>query len=305
MNAVPAPAGGTQSENPLGAMSRILDRPPVTLADGLRGDTLLTGRWSHGPVHDSLPGLASHVIVAHHGGDADISLRNGDGLRLRSTTRQGTIVIIPSGHDGRWDIGGQVDVSHVYLTPERLHAAAGELSRGRAVELIDRVGFEDPTITRILTMLSDEAMMREGSSRLFTEQAIDLLCTQLVRAHSTISALPDPAPRRGLAEWQVKRVTIYMQSMMEQDVGLDELAALVGLSRFHFCTAFRLATGKTPHEWLTGLRIARARQLLADPALPVTEIGLCVGYQTPSSFAAAFRRLTGMTPSEFRRRHAA
>ena len=50
------------------------------------------------------------------------------------------------------------------------------------------------------------------------------------------------------------------------------------------------------------MRIARAKELLADPDMPVTEIGLCVGYQTPSSFAASFRKTVGMSPSEFRRR---
>jgi len=89
---------------------------------------------------------------------------------------------------------------------------------------------------------------------------------------------------------------------MEQEIGLDELAALVSLSRYHFCTAFRQATGSTPHQWLTNLRIARAKEMLTDPLLSVTEIGLCVGYQTPSSFSASFRKLVGATPSEFRRR---
>ncbi|TIP78113.1 MAG: helix-turn-helix transcriptional regulator, partial [Mesorhizobium sp.] len=81
---------------------------------------------------------------------------------------------------------------------------------------------------------------------------------------------------------------------------LNELAALAGLGRFHFCTAFRQATGSTPHAWLVKLRIQRARQLLSHPELPVTEIALAVGYETPSSFAAAFRKITGVTPSAFR-----
>ncbi len=130
---------------------------------------------------------------------------------------------------------------------------------------------------------------------------MDLLCTQLVRAHSTFGSLQVPAPRRGLADWQVRRVTAHMHERLDENVGLDELAGLVGLSRFHFCTAFRLATGQTPHNWLTALRMGRARALLADPRLPVTEVALAVGYQTPSAFTAAFRRAERVTPSEFRK----
>lgn len=89
---------------------------------------------------------------------------------------------------------------------------------------------------------------------------------------------------------------------LDQEIGLDELAGIVNLGRFHFCTAFRKATGETPHNWLVRLRIDKARQLLAVPQLPVTEIALAVGYQTPSSFAAAFRKVAGVSPSEYRRR---
>jgi AraC family transcriptional regulator len=302
MNAVSARRIIGLPPDPFDEMSRVLDRPPIALSEHLSGDTRLTGRWTHGPLHDSLPGMPTHVIIAHHNQGTEIVLRTGQGLRVRAETQPGTIVIIPAGHDGRWDINGGVDVSHVYLTEERLQKSAETLTGGRQIELLDRLCFSDPKIAHILTLLSDEHTTKDASARLFLEQAIDLLCTQLVRGHSSFAALPDPLPKRGLADWQVRRVTTYMRSMMEQEIGLDELAALVNLSRFHFCTAFRLATGRTPHQWLTNLRIARAKELLTDPLLPVTEIALCVGYQTPSSFTASFRKLVGATPSEFRRR---
>lgn len=303
MTTAPAMHHLKDSEGSLDAMARILDRPPVTMSDGLRGDTLLTGRWQHGPVHDTLAALPAHVIVAHHGGDGDMSLKAPGGINIRARSRQGTMVIIPKDQDGRWDISGNSDVSHVYLTHERLASAALEMTNGREFDLVHRVAFEDPTVVHLVTMLSNEAMAAEASSRLFVEQAIDLLCTQLIRGHSSFGALPDPAAKRGgLADWQVKRVTTYMRSRMEEEIGLDELAALVHLSRFHFCTAFKKATGRNPHETLSMMRIARAKELLADPDMPVTEIGLCVGYQTPSSFAASFRKMVGMSPSDFRRR---
>lgn len=302
MSAVSTLRSAELEPGPFEEMSRVLDRPPIALSERLGGGTLVTGRWTHGALHDALPGMPSHVIIAHHNQGTEIVLRTGEGLRVRAQTRPGTIVIIPAGHDGRWDINGGVDVSHVYLTPERLHRSAEALTGGRGIELLDRLCFADPQIAHILALLSDQQANSDPSARLFLEQAIDLLCTQLVRGHSSFRALPDPAPSRGLADWQVRRVTTYMRSMLEQEIGLDELAALVNLSRFHFCTAFRLATGQTPHHWLTGLRIARAKELLGDPLLPVTEVALCVGYHTPSSFAASFRKLVGATPSEFRRR---
>jgi AraC family transcriptional regulator len=297
-----SPQHTSEQAGPLEEMSRILDQPPMPIAEALRGDTMLTRRWQHGEVHDRLPPLPAHVVVAHHGGDAEINLRSGDGLRLTGHTRSGTILIIPKGHDGRWDITGRPDVSHVYLTEERLQSSVAQLTDGRTIELLDRVGFEDPTSARILGVLCDEATVTDQSTRLFLEHAVDLLCIQLARSHSSFRALPDRGPRRGLAEWQVNRVTKYMRSMMEQDIGLDELAALVNLSRYHFCRAFHSATGRTPYEWLTGIRMSRAKELLADQNLSVTEIAFCVGYQSPSSFTATFRKVVGITPTEYRRR---
>jgi AraC family transcriptional regulator len=77
---------------------------------------------------------------------------------------------------------------------------------------------------------------------------------------------------------------------------------LLDLSRFYFCRAFRKTTGRTPHQWLLNLRLARARRLLAETSLSVTDVALTVGYQTPSAFTHAFRSCFGLTPRELRRR---
>jgi AraC family transcriptional regulator len=72
------------------------------------------------------------------------------------------------------------------------------------------------------------------------------------------------------------------------------------LSRFNFCTAFRLVKGHTRHEW-PGLLIEQARRPLAHLELAVTEVAQEVRYETTSSFAAAFRKVTGTSPTTFRR----
>ena len=281
-------------------MARVLDRPPPVRQELLRGDTLLTSRWVHGPLHDNMHSMSQHVVLTFYGPAQRIDWQEGREHRS-SRTRVGSITVIPEGHEGHWDIEGSLEVSHVYLTPERLRAAADEYGDGQTLELLHRVAFDDPTAARILAILGDEASSGQESSRLFAEQAIDLLCAQLIRGHSNFGQLSAAEPIRGLADWQVRKVTTYMQEHLDEDIGVQELANLVQLSQFHFATAFRVATRQAPHSWLTGLRITRAKELLADPAKSVTEIALEVGYQTPSSFAAAFRKKTGVTPSEYRR----
>lgn len=151
-------------------------------------------------------------------------------------------------------------------------------------------------------ILSNPDVITDPAAQLLVDRAVDLLCIQLLRSHSIVQLPQSLAnPRGGPARWQLRRVTDYMLAHLDKSIGLDELASQVGLSRYHFCTAFRLSTGLTPHVWLTRQRMMLAQRLLNDPNLSISEIALEVGYATPSAFAAAFRRIVGTTPRSFRR----
>ncbi|WP_244644500.1 helix-turn-helix transcriptional regulator [Azorhizobium oxalatiphilum] len=283
------------------ALATILDRAPPVADGALRAATRLTGQWGHGALHDYLPGMNGHVLITYYGAPQEIVWRTPE-ARLAGTTRSGTLTIIPEGVAGRWDIAGPIGVSHVFLSDARLRACAEAIGGGAGeLELLARVGFDDPIAARLMEMLGREAVTADPAARLFVEQATDLLCTQLVRGHSSFGALQAELPKKGLAERHVRRVGAYMREHLAREIGLDELAGLTGLSRYHFCRAFRLATGRTPHDALVEVRMERARDLLADPALRITDIALAVGYETPSAFAAGFRKTVGVTPTAFRR----
>lgn len=278
-----------------------MDIPPVLVPEVLRDGTRLTQRWAHGPINEYMYGMNGHVVVGSYGEEVGINWRVENRSFASRTLRRG-FTLIPDGVDGRWEFGGGVTVSHVYLPRERMQAYADQVAGAKPVELLVRVGHEDPVTASVLEVLSQAEVQAEAAYRLFVEQVIDFLCLHLIRHHSTLGESVARPPRGGLAGWQIKRVTEFMRAHLDRDVGLAELAALINLSRYHFCTAFRVSTGYSPYHWLTRERIARARQLLAMPALSIADVALTVGYETPSAFAAAFRRITGMTPSAYRRR---
>ncbi|WP_324763725.1 AraC family transcriptional regulator (plasmid) [Sinorhizobium meliloti] len=195
-----------------------------------------------------------------------------------------------------------MEVSNIFLGHSRLHACADQIGNGREPELVDRVHFDDPKLFTIMALINDEIGSADAISHLYIEQLLDLMCLQLLRAHSAAPAPMANGPRRGLSARQVKRVTTYMRENIAEDIRLQELAALVNLSRFHFCTAFRVATGQTPYGWLTRQRIAYAKSLLRDRSLRISDVALVVGYETQSAFAASFRKAVGISPTEFRRR---
>jgi len=78
------------------------------------------------------------------------------------------------------------------------------------------------------------------------------------------------------------------------------LAELVDLSVYHFARAFKQSFGVPPHRYHIDRRMDRARSLLQRPALSVTQVGIQLGFRETSSFTRAFRKITGLTPTEYR-----
>jgi AraC-like DNA-binding protein len=93
----------------------------------------------------------------------------------------------------------------------------------------------------------------------------------------------------------------YATALFDRPLGLDEIARVACLSPNHLLRTFRQVFGQTPHQYLTGVRLAEARRLLADTDRPVTEICLAVGFQSLGSFSWLFRRRVGRSPDAYRR----
>jgi AraC-like DNA-binding protein len=105
----------------------------------------------------------------------------------------------------------------------------------------------------------------------------------------------------GLAPDSVQRVLCYIEQNLGRPLPLQDLAALAHMGTCHFVRKFRQSTGCTPHRFVTGARIARARELLAATRMPLVEVAACVGYETQAHFTATFHRHVGMTPLRYRR----
>ena len=102
-------------------------------------------------------------------------------------------------------------------------------------------------------------------------------------------------PSRG-----VPAALVHIDQYYAKPLTVKQLAAIAGLSAFHFIRSFHASVGQTPHQYLRARRIDRARELLVTTAMPITEICDAVGFQSLGSFSALFRRLTGETPAAFR-----
>lgn len=123
---------------------------------------------------------------------------------------------------------------------------------------------------------------------------------ELSRLEYAASAATRPL-RGGLPVWQQKRLMEFIEEHLAEDISLAALAKLVDLSLYHFAHAFRQSFGASPHRYLMARRMDRARIFLEGTELSVTQIGLQIGFIETSSFTRAFRKFTGLTPTEYRR----
>jgi transcriptional regulator of acetoin/glycerol metabolism len=121
-----------------------------------------------------------------------------------------------------------------------------------------------------------------------------------LRSDARVPSRHDRTLSSGLAPSALRRVTDYIENGLDEALPLTDLAAVAGLSKNHFSEAFRRSAGMPPHRWILVRRVERAKTLLLDPGLAVTEVAFAVGFSSSSHLSSAFRRVVGSTPSEFK-----
>jgi AraC family transcriptional regulator len=168
------------------------------------------------------------------------------------------------------------------------------------VELQPRLLFEDRAIWETVLKLKAQIGSDDPTDRMYADSLGGVLAHELLRLNGNIQSSRGSSPG-GLATWQQRRVLEFMEEHLAEDVSIGVLADLVRLSPYHFVRSFKRAVGEPPHRYWMGRRIERAKALLANPNSSITEIAFDVGFSGTSAFSAAFHRIAGQTPTEFRR----
>ena len=279
-------------------MARVLKTAPLQMAsDPLNGAIT---HWKHGALHDVVEPMTDHVIMTYPTGVQRLERRNGKSVAT-GTARSGVVTIIPAGSSARWDIPGAVDVVQLYLPQQTLERVAREADTPAPSDLLERTGHTDP-ITSALLMSAADAL--EGNAildALFRQRLTDLLATRLLAEHTGVPIALEPI-MGGLSPHALRRAIERLSSDSDADVSLEALASDAGLSRFHFCRAFKESTGLSPHAWLRQHRLEQATNMLRDTDASIAAVAAQLGYASQTAFTAAFKKLTGETPSDWRRR---
>ncbi len=160
----------------------------------------------------------------------------------------------------------------------------------------------DERLARLARDLSEELREEAAGQGLVVGALVEQALVHLLRRYANLRRSAHlELSRAGLVDRRIRLAVELMHAHMHRDLSLEEIAASAHLSPFHFARLFKKLTGATPHAYLAALRAARARALLAETDLSVTEVGARVGYMSSSHFARAFRQAAGISPSAYRK----
>ena len=226
--------------------------------------------------------------------------RQLDGRRERGVIRPGDVTIVPRGTASTWTphISSPNRTLHMLIQPSMWNwaAQAGEFDVA-AIQLRGDFAAADPLIHQIGLALWEESRFGAVGAALYTQTLCQTLVMHLLRHYTTLQPRSADLPA---FQSQFSKAREYIETFLAEDITLDTLAALEGLSPYHFARLFREAIGQPPHQYLISRRVERAKGLLSSSRLSLAQIAIEVGFANQSHLTRHFKRLVGVTPGRFR-----
>jgi AraC family transcriptional regulator len=255
-----------------------------------------------GPIEGRQLGAAQITVAIHDGATFDMDWRGGESDRLQSSVVSHGRVHVGDGRLPFWVrcnaspsfFAFAIEESFVAEIWRKAFDGTGDCFIGTSV------GVEDPVIGGLAALARLELDAGGAGGRLYLEGLAAALAVHLLRNSGLSRRSPIPH-RGGLAPRQFRCVLEYIEAHLAEELGLVELAAIVGLSPHYFGEAFRISSGRSPHRYVMERRVERARDLLQGEDRPIGDIAYAAGFSSQSHFTANFRRITGITPGRFRR----
>ncbi|NKN35234.1 helix-turn-helix transcriptional regulator [Agrobacterium sp. a22-2] len=290
---------------------------PLGLEQYIAGRTLVSGdspAWTdmfvqvYSRLHKQepflVPAVAEPLIVWVMSGEAVVEERDLDGDWVANTVSVGDLFLTrsPTPYEMRWRAIGDApfQVMHLYLSVPLFERVAYDvLGCAAPPALRDISGGKDTQLSHLLALIHQELTSEGKGNHLFIQGLAQTLAVHLTRNY-VASEAPDDR-QNALPGFKLRRAVAYLEENLAEPFNLAQLAETVGMSEFHFSRLFKKATGLSPSRYFIRQRIARAQLLLQETDTSIIEIGMLVGYSSPSHFAQVFRRETGLPPSHYRR----
>lgn len=278
------------------------------LADSvaLRWPGLYARRWQNPRVVDRLlvPATPEPHIAYTLRGTAEFRERDMGGEWITRKIQAGDLFVtrsrLPYEVKFQSPQGQELETLSLHIAVEPFLAALearypGETDR---VEVADFFG-RDEVLSHICLTCSEMLTARTPGQSPALAALTTLFAAHLVERYTSLGEKPQES-RGGLPIRLLRSIEDHVAEHLDEEISIEALANVTGLSPSHFAHVFKETTGMTPLQFVTRERITRAQQMIRETSRSLIEIGLEVGYTSPSHFAQVFRKAVGVTPSAFR-----
>jgi AraC family transcriptional regulator len=171
------------------------------------------------------------------------------------------------------------------------------------VEILPHFSQADPLIYGIAQSLKMQLDLNYTASKVYLESIRSTAIFHILQNYSN-QKISEINALAGLNRKHFKKVIDYVHYNFHEDIGLTELADLVGLSTRYFSELFKISTGYSPFEYLLRFRLSQASKLLSTTKLPIFDIARRTGFSSSNNFCRAFRKYYSISPNKYRQENA-
>ncbi|AJC22374.1 AraC family transcriptional regulator [Pandoraea pulmonicola] len=243
-----------------------------------------------------IPAIAHHRVAVHVGRPVRTTCRC-DGKRTSRIQSHGDADVVPAGFDGEWTDDASCTIFSIWFAADFAQVTCERLgSTGTAAQIRPRAQWRDGRFQQLAWALLAELEAAETSDPLYAES----LGTAMLVRLAGVDARQERT-RRMLSARAAARVIDYIEAHLDERLSLNDLAALVDLSATHFKVLFRETMGTPVHQYVVTRRLERAKTLLQQGHLSVSQVALEAGFAHQSHLAAWMKRRLGVTPRDIAR----
>jgi AraC family transcriptional regulator len=213
----------------------------------------------------------------------------------------GKFCLMPKGSESRWQLGPSQQFMHLYFNDDYLKQLALKVFNidPRTVQLPELTFVDDLALEALFRHCMATTNWSGRDSHLAMEQVTDTILVSMLQ-NMGITKLSSPI-KGGLSPNVTRMVCDFIHANYYRQIYLAELATLAQLSEYHFCRMFKASMAQTPQEYLIVVRVEQVKQQMMTVHLTLADIALQCGFSNQSHMGRYFKKVVGISPSEYRR----
>jgi AraC family transcriptional regulator len=214
---------------------------------------------------------------------------------------QGDVFLLPEQVQFRERFEGAIDYILLYLDAAWVAAVAQESVDPDRIQILPHFPKPDQFLYQTGLLLKSAIETQGSFNQLYGESLALAIAVHLLQHYAGKQAsrsLKKIQP--SLSSSKLETITDYIQTYCDRNLSLSELAVQSQMSLHYFARSFKQIVGLSPHQYLIHCRVERAKQLLRQNELTVSEIAQRIGFADQSHLSRHFKHLTGLTPRQWR-----